>query len=174
MEHLYEVAWHEVTFPRVCRIYTIVLEVSSEWTRKSLAVMSFYQINRKSRTRTSDPPHPQVWAKTKSKHRKNPESCPTQVTWKIKFRCQICLSDLSVLSVPYIRGADSLQNLQIMLKWHSRFILVFLSYDIWAHSPWNCWAHTSCLSILGHHHTNQAFKRGTRKCVNSWQNSQKI
>ena len=42
--------------------------------------------------------------KNKYKHRKNCESCPTQVTWKIKFKCQICLSslflfDLSVLSV---------------------------------------------------------------------------
>ena len=25
------------------------------------------------------------------KHRKNCESCPTQVTWKIKFKCQFCL-----------------------------------------------------------------------------------
>ena len=42
--------------------------------------------------------------KYKYKHRKNCESCPTQVTWKIKYKCQICLSslflfDLSVLSV---------------------------------------------------------------------------
>ena len=26
------------------------------------------------------------------KHRKNCESCPTQVAWKVKFKCQICLS----------------------------------------------------------------------------------
>ena len=35
------------------------------------------------------------------------------------------------------------------------------------------WIHTSYLSMLGHHHTIQACKRGTKKCVNSWQNSQK-
>ena len=28
------------------------------------------------------------------KHRKNCESCPTKVTRKIKFKCQICLSCL--------------------------------------------------------------------------------
>ena len=32
---------NEVTFPRVCRIHTIVLEVSSEYIRKSSAVMFF-------------------------------------------------------------------------------------------------------------------------------------
>ena len=26
------------------------------------------------------------------RHRKNCESCPTQVAWKVKFKCQICLS----------------------------------------------------------------------------------
>ena len=31
---------------------------------------------------------------SKIKHRKNCESCPTQVTWKVKFTCQICLSCL--------------------------------------------------------------------------------
>ena len=38
------------------------------------------------------------------KHRKNCESCPTQVTWKVKFKCQIslsCLSSVTVVSVPY-------------------------------------------------------------------------
>ena len=30
-----------------------------------------------------------------TKHRKNCKSCPTQVTWKIKFKCQICLFCLS-------------------------------------------------------------------------------
>ena len=33
-----------------------------------------------------------------SKYRKNCESCPTQVTWKVKFKCQFCLSHLSPLS----------------------------------------------------------------------------
>ena len=32
------------------------------------------------------------------KHRKNCESCPTQVTWKVKFKSQICLSCLSSLT----------------------------------------------------------------------------
>jgi len=32
------------------------------------------------------------------KHCKNCESCPLQVTWKVKFKCQICLSCLSRLS----------------------------------------------------------------------------
>ena len=27
----------------------------------------------------------------KTKHSKNCESCPTQVTWKVKFKCKICL-----------------------------------------------------------------------------------
>ena len=31
------------------------------------------------------------------KHRNNCESCPSQVTWKIKFKCQICLSSLFFL-----------------------------------------------------------------------------
>ena len=31
----------------------------------------------------------------------------------------------------------------------------------------------SYFSILGHHLSSQASKRGTKKCVNSWQNSQK-
>ena len=33
------------------------------------------------------------------KYRENCKSCPEQVTWKVKFECQICLSslDLSVL-----------------------------------------------------------------------------
>merc|ERR1719204_1025869 len=36
-----------------------------------------------------------------TKHRKNCESCPSQVTWKAKFKCQICLSCLSsCLSCP--------------------------------------------------------------------------
>ena len=34
----------------------------------------------------------------KAKHRKNCESYPTQVTWKVKFKCQICLSCLSSLT----------------------------------------------------------------------------
>ena len=36
-----------------------------------------------------------------SKHRKICESCSTQVTWKVRFKCQFCLSRLScfVLSV---------------------------------------------------------------------------
>ena len=29
------------------------------------------------------------------KHRKNCEGCPTKVTWKVKFKCQICLPCLS-------------------------------------------------------------------------------
>ena len=34
-----------------------------------------------------------------SKYRKNYESCPTQVTWKVKFKCPMfCLSHLSCLS----------------------------------------------------------------------------
>ena len=33
-----------------------------------------------------------------TKHRKNCKSCPTQVTWKVKFKCQICLSCLSSLT----------------------------------------------------------------------------
>ena len=32
----------------------------------------------------------------KSKRRKNWESCPTEVTWKNKFKCQLCLSCLSL------------------------------------------------------------------------------
>ena len=32
----------------------------------------------------------------KSKRRKNWESCPTEVTWKIKFKCQLFLSCLSL------------------------------------------------------------------------------
>ena len=45
-----------------------------------------------------------VRKRKRKKLRKNRESCPTQVTWKIKFKCHICLSflflfDLSVLSV---------------------------------------------------------------------------
>ena len=31
------------------------------------------------------------------KHRNTCESCPSQVTWKIKFKCQICLSSLFFL-----------------------------------------------------------------------------
>ena len=34
----------------------------------------------------------------KAKHRKSCESCPTHVTWKVKFKCQICLSCLSSLT----------------------------------------------------------------------------
>ena len=30
-----------------------------------------------------------------NKHRKNCESCPTQVTWKVKFKCKFCRSCLS-------------------------------------------------------------------------------
>ena len=32
------------------------------------------------------------------KHCKNCESCPAQVTWKVNFKCQICLSCVSCLS----------------------------------------------------------------------------
>ena len=35
---------------------------------------------------------------TTIKHRKNCESCPTQVTWKIKSKSQICLFSLTCLS----------------------------------------------------------------------------
>ena len=35
------------------------------------------------------------------KHSKNCESCPTQVTWKVKFECLFCLSCLSCLSCPW-------------------------------------------------------------------------
>ena len=48
------------------------------------------------------------------KHRKNCESCPTQVIWKVKFKCQICLSclsslsDLSGLSIPCVLSVLSL------------------------------------------------------------------
>ena len=35
--------------------------------------------------------------------------------------------------------------------------------------PWHTWY----LSVLGHHHTIEACKRGTKKCVTLWQNSQK-
>ena len=34
----------------------------------------------------------------KQKHRKNCESCPSQVTWKVKIKCQICVSCLSSLT----------------------------------------------------------------------------
>ena len=34
----------------------------------------------------------------RQKHCKNCESCSTQVTWKVKFKCQICLSCLSSLT----------------------------------------------------------------------------
>ena len=38
-----------------------------------------------------------------TKHPKNCESCPSQVTWKAKFKCQICLSCLSsLLSIPCV------------------------------------------------------------------------
>ena len=32
------------------------------------------------------------------KHRKNCERCPSEIIWKIKFKCQICLFSLSHLS----------------------------------------------------------------------------
>ena len=34
------------------------------------------------------------------KHHKNCESCQSHVTWKVKFKCQFCLSCLSFLSCP--------------------------------------------------------------------------
>ena len=37
---------------------------------------------------------------TKRKHSKNCGSCPEQVTWKVKFECEFCLSCLSCLSCP--------------------------------------------------------------------------
>ena len=36
--------------------------------------------------------------KPKVKHRKNCESCPTQTTWKVEFKGQICLTCLSSLT----------------------------------------------------------------------------
>ena len=43
----------------------------------------------------------QIWEKQcpETKHHKNCESCLLQVTWKIKFQCQICLSWLFFLTV---------------------------------------------------------------------------
>ena len=38
------------------------------------------------------------WKNAWNKHRKNCKRCPTQVTWKVKFKCQFCLSWLSCLS----------------------------------------------------------------------------
>ena len=38
------------------------------------------------------------WMQFSEKHCKNCESCPTQITWKFKFKVQICLSCLSWLS----------------------------------------------------------------------------
>ena len=36
---------------------------------------------------------------TEKKHRKNYESCPTEVSWKVKFKCQSYFSCLSCLNV---------------------------------------------------------------------------
>ena len=45
-----------------------------------------------------------------NKHCKNSESCQSQVTWKVKFKCQFCLS-CPVLSCP----DDTESVLQILL-----------------------------------------------------------
>ena len=44
--------------------------------------------------------HTRLYNDPLTKHRKNCKSCPTQVTWKIKFKCEICLFCLSC--VPWV------------------------------------------------------------------------
>ena len=46
-------------------------------------------------TTSSPPPSSLRWAK--EKHRKDCESCPLQVSWKVKFKCQSCSSRVSCL-----------------------------------------------------------------------------
>ena len=72
---------------------------------------------------------------TTIKHRKNCESCPTQFTWKIKFKCQICLSVLHLLSDYWQKCVNATSNILMPkhIKWSQiqRLWKIFIQGAIW-------------------------------------------
>ena len=66
------------------------------------------------------PPEQEERNKVGIKYSKNCESCPTQVTWKVKFKCQFCLI-MFVRSVLFVLSFMSVLSCQ---DW----ICKFLSY----------------------------------------------
>ena len=80
------------------------------------------------------------------------------------------------VTIPQTRRAHGLSIVHSATTWgksivSKEFILVSTLGEL--EHCCTLFSHTTYLSILGNHHTIQACKRGTKKCINSWQNIQK-
>ena len=95
------------------------------------------------------------------KHRKNCESCPSQVTWKVKIKYQICMSVLSDLSVlmtmtttewekVWSRLSAHLQPFLALSAYSNNFRQKIVYFDVSRQKRvlFNCFATKQCLGML--------------------------